>query len=267
MDLALSIAQSGLEAQHKNLEIISNNLANANTPAFKKSRAEFEDLPYIMQRQPGVQTTQETKSPNGLLMGTGTRLVGNSKVYTDGAPQQTGRSLDLAIQGRGFFQVQQPNGGGFAYTRAGHFVVNDQAQITMPNGYVLQPPVTLPPQYTSLDISADGIVQVTVPGNSTPQQLAQLQLADFVNPDGLQPIGQNLYLSTVSSGTEILGSPTAGPGSSTGYGSLNQGFIEGSNVNVVEEMVNLIEAQRAFEVTSKAVSSVDTMMDDLNRAV
>ncbi len=260
MDLALAIAQSGLEAQHKNLEIISNNLANANTPAYKKSRAEFEDLPYVIHQQPGVQTTQETKSPNGFMMGTGTKLVGNSKIYTNGSLIQTQRALDVAIQGRGFFQVQLPNGNGFAYTRAGHFEVNDQGQVTLPNGDVLQPPITLPNQYTNLTISQDGIVSVVTPGSNTPQQLAQLQLADFINPDGLQPIGENLYLSTASSGTEVLGTPD-----NSGYGLLTQGSLESSNVNVVEEMVNLIEAQRAFEVTSKAVSAVDNMMGNLTR--
>ena len=260
MDLALAIAKSGLEAQHKNIEIISNNLANSNTTSFKKSRAEFEDLPYEVVKQPGSPTSQETNSPNGFVMGTGSKLVSNSKIYSDGSLIQTERDLDVAIQGRGFFQIQLPNGGGDAYTRAGSFQVNDQGQLTLANGYVLQPPITLPQQYSSLSISQDGIVTVTLPGSSTPEQLGQLQLADFLNPDGLQPVGENLYISTVSSGEASLGNP-----SGEGYGKLYQHSLEGSNVNVVEEMVNLIEAQRAFEVTSKAVSSVDNMMENLNR--
>lgn len=260
MDQALAIAQSGLEAQHKNLEIISNNLANSNTPAFKKSRAQFEELPYQVITQPGSPTTQETNSPTGLVMGTGTKIVGNSKVYSDGDQIQTGRPLDVAISGRGFFQVTVPNGGGTAYTRAGSLQLNESGQMTLPNGYVLQPPITLPQSYTNLAIGQDGTVSVITPGNNNAQQIGRLQLADFVNPDGLQPIGQNLYLETLSSGNATLGNPTM-----NGYGSLVQDSLEGSNVNVVEEMVNLIEAQRAFEVTSKAVSAVDSMMQTLSR--
>jgi flagellar basal-body rod protein FlgG len=260
MDLALSIAKSGLEAQHQNLEIISNNLANSSTTAFKKSHAQFEDLPYTILKQPGSPTSQETNAPDGIVLGTGTKLVGNSKVYSDGSLVQTSRSLDVAIQGRGFIQVQRPNGDGFAYTRAGSFQVNEQGQLTLPNGYLVQPAITLPAQFSNLGISEDGIVTANVPGSTTSQQIGQLQLADFINPDGLQPLGENLFVTTNSSGTETLGNPGG-----QGYGSLRQGALEGSNVNVVEEMVNLIEAQRAFEVTSKAVSAVDSMMDYLNR--
>ncbi|MEO8400430.1 MAG: flagellar basal-body rod protein FlgG [Gammaproteobacteria bacterium] len=261
MDLALAIAKSGLEAQHQNLEIISNNLANASTPSFKKSRAEFEDLPYQVTTLPGSPTTQETNSPAGLVMGTGTKLVGNAKIYTQGSPIETKRDKDMAIQGRGFYQVQLPNGAGFAYTRDGAFSVNESGQLTMGNGYIVQPPITLPQQYSSLSVSTDGIVSATIPGG-TSSQIGQLQLADFVNPDGLQPLGGNLYASTTSSGAETLSNPDT-----QGYGRIVQGYIEGSNVNVVEEMVNLIEAQRAFEVTSKAVSTVDNMMEYLNKEV
>jgi len=260
MDLALAIAKSGMEAQHQNLEIISHNLANASTTSFKKSRAEFQDLPYNMIRQPGAPTTTETNGPNGIMMGSGTKLVGNSKIYSDGSAIITNRPLDVAIQGRGFLQVQIPNGGGYAYTRAGNLQINETGQLTLPNGYVVQPPITLPTQFTNLTISKDGIVSASTPGNNMPQQIGQLQLADFVNADALQPMGENLYLETTSSGTVTLGNPD-----NEGYGVLSQNQLEGSNVNVVEEMVNLIEAQRAFEVTSKAVSAVDSMMDDLNR--
>jgi flagellar basal-body rod protein FlgG len=260
MDLALAIAKSGLEAQHENLEVISNNLANASTTAFKKSRAEFQDLPYTVIKQPGSPTSQETNSPNGIVMGSGTTLVGNSKVYSDGSLVQTSRPLDIAIQGRGFIQVQMPNGAGYAYTRDGSLKINEQGQLALANGYVVQPPITMPAQFTNLSISSDGIVSANTPGSTTSQQLGQLQLADFINPDGLQPMGGNLYVSTTSSGTETLGNP-----GSQGYGVIHQNALEGSNVNVVEEMVNLIEAQRAFEVTSKAVSAVDNMMENLNR--
>ena len=259
MDLALSIAKSGMEAQHKNLEIISNNLANANTPSFKKSRAEYQDLPYEIQQLPGSPTSQDTNTPAGFMLGTGTKIVGNSKIYSDGELTETKRDKDIAIHGRGFFQVQLPNGGGFAYTRDGSFQANETGELTTSNGYVLQPPITLPQGYTSLQISQDGMVNVTS-STGVQTQVGQIQLADFLNPDGLQPLGGNLYLATTSSGTETLGNP-----GSAGYGDLYQNMIEGSNVNVVEEMVNLIEAQRAFEVTSKAVSSIDSMMEKLDQ--
>jgi flagellar basal-body rod protein FlgG len=260
MDLALAIAKSGLEAQHKNLEIISNNLANASTPSYKKSRAVFEDLPYDVITQPGSPTSQETNTTSGFVMGTGTKLVGNMKIYSDGPQTYTGRPFDVAISGSGFLQVQLPNGGGFAYTRAGSLTINEQGQLTLPNGYVVQPPITLPEGYQSLTISEDGLVSVIMNNQPNATQLGQLQLANFINPDGLQPIGNNLYLETTSSGTVTLENPDQ-----NGIGSIIQNAIEGSNVNVVEEMVNLIEAQRAFEVTSKAVSAVDNMMQYLSR--
>lgn len=260
MDLALSIARSGLEAQHENIEIISNNLANSSTTAFKRSRAEFADLPYQVMQQPGSPTTQDVNSPSGVLLGTGTKLIGNTKIYSDGALVNTDNPLNIAIQGRGFLEVQMPNGGGFAYTRAGSLNMNEQGQLTLSNGYIVQPPITLPTGYKDLTIGNDGTVTVITSGSSTPQQIGQIELYDFVNPDGLQPIGDNLYLSTVSSGSATSGTP-----GSNGYGQLRQGQLEGSNVNVVEEMVNLIEAQRAFEMTSKAVSTEDNMMEYLNK--
>lgn len=260
MDLALSIARSGLEAQHTNLEIISNNLANASTIGYKKSRAVFEDLPYEVVQQPGTPTTQQTMTSAGIVMGTGSRLVENIKLYIDGPQTLTGRPYDIAISGRGFFQVEIPNGGGFAYTRAGSFTLNEQGQLIMPNGYILQPPITLPQGYQDFTVAQDGTVTVTTGTSNIPQQIGQIQLTDFPNYDGLQPIGQNLYLETQSSGAAILGIPT-----NNGLGMLTQNFIEGSNVNVVEEMVNLIEAQRAFEITSKSVSAVDQMMQYLSR--
>lgn len=263
MDLALAIAKSGLEAQHENIEIISNNLANANTTAFKRSRAAFEDLPYDVVRQPGSPTSQETNSPTGLVMGTGVKLIGNSKIYKDGEPISTSRNLDVAIRGRGFLQVQLPNGGGYAYTRAGALDVNATGQIVDAHGYVIQPAMTIAQGSRNITISGEGVVEATLPGASTATQVGQMQLADFINPDGLEPMGGNLYRETLSSGTATLANPSLN--GATGYGEIRQMALEGSNVNVVEEMVNLIEAQRAFEVTSKAVSAVDGMMQNLTR--
>lgn len=263
MDLALAIAKSGLEAQHENIEIISNNLANANTTAFKRSRASFEDLPYDIINKPGSPTSQETNSPTGLVMGTGTKLVGNSKIFKDGEPISTSRDKDIAIRGRGFFQVQLPNGGGYAYTRAGSLQQNESGQLTDEHGYIIQPAITIPLGSKNLTISPDGIVQALAPGATAPTQVGQMQLADFMNPDGLESMGGNLYRETTSSGTVTLANPSIN--GATGYGELRQFALEGSNVNVVEEMVNLIEAQRAFEVTSKAVSAVDGMMQNLTR--
>lgn len=260
MDIALMIAKSGLDAHHKSIEVISNNLANANTPGFKKNRAEFEELPYQISRQVGATSADGTITPTGIAIGTGTKVSNNSKIFSDGAPIITDKALDIAIKGRGFLQVQLPNGGDFAYTRAGSLRLNEQGQLTMPNGYIIQPPITVPQGAGSLVITEDGTVSVTQNNTQTLQNIGQLQLADFINADGLEPIGQNLYQATLASGTATLGTPQQ-----TGLGSIEQGMIEGSNVNVVEEMVNLIEAQRAFEVTSKAVSAVDNMLQYLNQ--
>lgn len=259
MDQALTIARSGLDAHHKNIEIISNNLANANTPAFKRNRPEFADLPYQVIQQPGSPVAENDNTVAGLVEGTGTKLVGNKKIFIDGPPINTGNALDLQISGRGFFQVMLPNGSQIAYTRAGQFTTNELGQITTQNGYIVQPPITFPPGVQNINISQDGYINVTVNGVTT--QIGQLQLADFLNYDGLQPIGDNLYVPSISSGNVTLGIPTL-----NSYGAIIQGSYEGSNVNVVEEMVNLIEAQRAFEVTSKAVSTVDNMLAYLNQS-
>lgn len=261
MDLALMIAKSGLDAHHKSIEVISNNLANANTTAFKRNRAEFEELPYQTTSQPGATTADGVISPTGISIGTGAKMSNNAKIFTDGSQLNTNRDLDIAIRGRGFLQVQLPNGTDFAYTRAGNLHTNEQGQLTLPNGYLVQPPITVPPAVQKITISEDGIVSIVPQGSTTEQTIGQLQLADFINPDGLEPIGQNLFLQTSASGTATLANPTQ-----TGLGALQQGALEGSNVNVVEEMVNLIEAQRAFEVTSKAVSAVDSMLQYLDQA-
>ena len=263
MDLALAIAKSGLDAHHKNIEIISNNLANANTTAFKRSRPEFEELPYEVVKQPGSPTSENTNSTSGLVMGTGTKLANNKKIFTDGSLIQTDNQLDVAIQGRGFLKVQLPNGTDFAYTRTGTLQTNAEGQLITPAGYVVQPPITIPTTGVSrVEITEDGIVNVYTANSATntPQQVGQIELTDFINADGLQPLGENLYQVSVSSGPGTQGTPGL-----EGYGIIKQGALEGSNVNVVEEMVNLIEAQRAFEVTSKAVSAVDNMMQNLTR--
>lgn len=258
MDLALWTAKSGLEAHHKNLAIISNNLANANTVGFKKNRGEFEDLAYQIYREPGTPTSEETNSPNGIVLGTGVKLADNKKIFTEGSMVQTDNSLDVAINGRGFLRIQIPGQSEVAYTRAGSLQVNEMGQLVMHSGYVVQPPITIPEGTTGISISKDGIVSASNAGKL--EELGKFELADFINPGGLLPIGENLYQETISSGQPTMGTPNL-----DGFGSLNQGALEASNVNVVEEMVNLIEAQRSFEMASKAVAAIDNMLQNLNR--
>lgn len=260
MDLALLIARSGLDVHHKSIEVISNNLANANTTGFKKNRAEFEELPYQVVKEPGSPTSGSVNNPGGLIEGTGAKMSSNKKIFTDGAQIQTDNALDIAIKGRGFLEVQIPATGEMAYTRSGSLRLNQTGQLTTPDGYIIQPPITIPAGTQQISISEDGIVSATSATTPTAQQIGTLQLADFINTDGLQPIGENLYQATDASGNATLGSPQQ-----NGMGSITQGALEGSNVNVVEEMVNLIEAQRSFEVTSKAVSAIDSMLQHLNQ--
>lgn len=262
MDQALLIARSGLDVHHKSIEIISNNLANASTFGFKASRGEFEDLPYQVIKQAGSAITQNQNASSGLVMGTGAKLSNNKRIFTDGAQIATGNALDIAITGRGFIQVQPPAGSGQPfYTRNGSFTLNDQGQLMTQSGYIVQPPITIPTGVTQINITNDGFVNVMTATSPTEQQVGQLQLADFINQDGLQPIGENLYQATTGSGPAILSNPMQ-----NGLGTVKQAVLEGSNVNIVAEMVNLIEAQRAFEVTSKAVSAVDNMLQYLNQA-
>lgn len=258
MDMALLIAQSGLDAHHKNIEVISNNLANANTPSFKRNRAEFQDLPYQMISQAGSPVTQDLDAPNNLVIGTGTRMSNNKKIFMDGSPILTGAPLDLMIAGRGFLKVQTTNGN-YAYTRDGRLQVNEQGQLISSNGYVVQPPIAIPSGMQMDKISKDGIVTCKS-SDGTISQVGQLQISDFINPDGLIPLGENLYQESTVSGAAVTGNPA-----NNGLGTIMQGYYEASNVNVVEEMVNLIEAQRAFEVTSKAVTAVDNMLQNLSR--
>ncbi|MFO7602543.1 MAG: flagellar basal-body rod protein FlgG [Gammaproteobacteria bacterium] len=258
MNQALWIGKTGLDAQQSRLAVVSNNLANVNTTGYKKGRAVFEDLLYQNVRQPGGQTSQETQLPSGLTLGTGVRMVATQKLHSQGNLLQTSNPLDVAVQGRGFFQVLMPNGDQ-AYTRTGEFQVNSDGQLVTSAGYTVQPDITIPDNATSVTIGRDGTVSVSLPNNPAPAQVGTLQLADFVNPSGLQPVGENLYKETGASGAPQIG--TAGQNS---LGTTIQGSLESSNVNVVEELVNMIETQRAYEMNSKAISTADRMLQFVN---
>jgi flagellar basal-body rod protein FlgG len=243
------------------MAVVSNNLANVNTTGFKKSRAVFEDLLYQNVRQVGAATSQDTEAPSGMSLGTGVRVVATEKTYTQGNLNQTGNSLDLAVNGRGFFQILLPDGT-LAYTRAGDFQLSSQGQLVTSSGYVVQPGISIPQGAQSISIGADGVVSVLLAGQSAPTQVGTLQLADFVNPTGLQPRGENLLLETAASGTAQPGTP-----GQSGLGTLEQGAVESSNVNVVEEMVNMIETQRAYEMNTKAIQTTDQMLQYLSNNV
>ena len=258
MSQSLWIAKTGLEAQQNRLSVVSNNLANVNTTGYKRARAVFEDLLYQNLRQAGGQTSQETELPTGLSLGTGVRTVATQKLHTQGNLIQTNNTFDTAIQGKGFFQILKPNGD-IGYTRNGEFQVNSTGQLVNSSGYRVQPDIIIPENALSITIGSDGIVSVTQPGNPAPAQVGVIQIADFVNPAGLQSIGGNLYLETGASGAPVVGSPDT-----NNLGSLIQGSIESSNVNVVEELVNMIETQRAYEMNSKAISTADQMLQYVN---
>ncbi|MDO9372745.1 MAG: flagellar basal-body rod protein FlgG [Gammaproteobacteria bacterium] len=254
MNPALWIAKTGLDAQQTRLAVIANNLANVNTTGFKRGRAVFEDLLYQNVRQVGAQSSQNTQLPSGLMLGTGVRTVATEKLFTQGNVIQTNNSLDVAIQGRGFIQVLTPDGT-VAYTRDGAFQLNSQGQLVTASGYLLQPGITIPQNTLSITIGADGVVSARLPGSTASTQVGNLQLADFMNPAGLQPIGGNLYVASTASGTAQAGTPGL-----NGLGTLVQGSVESSNVNVVEELVSMIEAQRSYEMNSKAISTSDEML-------
>ena len=254
---SLWIAKTGLEAQQMSMDVIANNLANVSTNGFKRSRAVFEDLLYQTLRQPGAKSTQQTEIPSGLQLGTGVRPVATERIHTQGNVQQTGNSLDIAVNGGGFFQILQADGT-TAYSRDGSFQLNSQGQIVTASGYVVQPAITVPTNAIAVSISRDGIVSVTTSGSPTPTQIGQLQLASFVNTGGLQSQGENLYIETASSGSPSTGNP-----GSNGLGFLNQGYVETSNVNVAEELVNMIQTQRAFEINSRSIQASDQMLQKL----
>ncbi|MFN7271966.1 MAG: flagellar basal-body rod protein FlgG [Gammaproteobacteria bacterium] len=257
MDPALWAAKTGLEAQQTRMAVTANNLANVNTTGFKRGRVAFEDLLYQNVRQVGADAAQDTQLPSGLMLGTGVRVVATEKTYTQGNLQVTSNALDVAINGRGFFQVTLPDGTN-AYTRDGSFKVNAQGELVTSGGYRLQPAVSIPDGAQSVSIGTDGAVTVQLAGQAAPSQVGSLQIVDFINPAGLQARGENLALESAASGP-----PQAGTPGLNGLGALQQGALEASNVNVVEELVAMIETQRAYEMNSKAISTADKMLETL----
>jgi flagellar basal-body rod protein FlgG len=256
---SLWIAKTGLDAQQTQLDVISNNLANVSTNGFKRARAVFEDLLYQTVRQPGAQSSQQTQLPSGLQIGTGVRPVATERIFTQGNLQQTGNPLDLAIQGNGFLQVLMPDGT-TAYTRDGALQADSQGRLVTASGFSIQPAITVPANAQTVTVGRDGTVSAVVAGSNTPTQIGALQLVSFVNPAGLQSVGENMYLQTASSGT-----PNANTPGTNGLGLLMQGYVETSNVNVVEELVSMIQTQRAYEINSKAIQTSDQMLQKLTQ--
>ncbi len=256
---SLWIAKTGLDAQQTQMDTIANNLANVSTNGFKRSRAVFEDLLYQTIRQPGAQSSQQTQIPSGLQIGTGVRPVAAERIHTQGNLQQTGNQLDVAIQGSGFFQVLMPDGS-TGYTRDGSFQRDSQGQMVTSSGFPVQPAITLPANAISVTIGRDGVVSVTQPGVAAPVQVGSMQVTTFINPAGLMSQGENLYQETASSGTPSVNVP-----GTNGSGLLSQNYVETSNVNVVEEMVNMIQTQRAYEINSKAITTSDQMLQKLTQ--
>ena len=255
---ALYTAATGMQAQQINIDTIANNIANVNTTGFKQSRAEFQDLLYQNIRAAGTASSASTTYPVGLQLGLGTRPVATGRIYSQGDFQQTGNPLDLVIQGQGFFQVRTPSGE-TAYTRDGTFHLNAQGAIVTADGNVLEPQMTIPSGAQNIVIGNDGTVSVTLAGQTAAQTVGTIQIATFQNPGGLNPVGGNLFMATTASGDAITG----GPGQN-GLGTINQGFLEQSNVDIVKEMVNMIVAQRAYEVNSKAIRVADDMLSTIN---
>lgn len=256
---SLWISKTGLDAQQTQMDVISNNLANVSTSGFKRSRAVFEDLLYQTLRQPGSQTSQQTQLPSGLQLGTGVRPVATERIFTQGNLQQTSNDKDVAIQGTGFFQVLMPDGT-TAYTRDGSFQIDGQGQMVTSSGFAIQPAITIPANAQSVTVGRDGTISVVQSGSATPVQVGTLQLATFVNPAGLQAKGENLYAETSASGSASTNTP-----GTNGAGTLSQGYVETSNVNVVEELVNMIQTQRAYEINSKAITTSDQMLQKLTQ--
>lgn len=251
---ALWAAKTGLDAQQTQMSVTANNLANANTTGFKRSRAVFEDLLYQNVTQVGADTSETTQSPTGLNIGTGVRVVATEKNYTQGSINSTGNAFDMAVQGQGFFQVLQPSGQ-LAYTRDGSFQLNAQGQLVTASGYPIQPAITIPTGAQSVTIGTDGTVSVQLPNQTTPTTVGKIQLANFINPAGLEDQGGNLAVETASSGPPTIGTPGL-----SGLGTLIQGSVEGSNVDVVQELVNMIQTQEAYEMDSRAVQTTDQML-------
>lgn len=256
---SLWIAKTGLTAQQMNMDIISNNLANVSTSGFKRQRAVFEDLLYQTVRQPGAQSSEQTTLPSGLQIGTGVRPVATERIHSQGNLEATDNSSDVAINGQGFFQVLLPDGTQ-AYTRNGTFQVNQNGQLVTAAGYEIQPTINIPSNAIKMTVARDGVVNVTLANQSTQVQVGQLTLHTFINDTGLESMGENLYLETESSGA-----PTENTPGLNGAGLLYQGYTETSNVNVAEELVNMIQVQRAYEINSKAISASDQMLQRLNQ--
>ncbi len=256
---SLWIAKTGMEAQQMQLDVISNNLANSSTNGFKRAHAVFEDLMYQNLRQVGSSTSEQSQLPTGLQVGLGVRTVATTRSFTQGSLQQSGNNLDIAVQGNGFFQITMPDGT-INYTRDGAFQVNAQGQLVTSNGLPVANGITVPANATNVAISADGNVTASIPGNVSPQPIGTIALASFINPAGLEPRGQNLYAETAASGQPNTGTP-----GTNGLGQLMQGFLETSNVNVVQELVSMIQTQRAYEMNSKAIQTSDQMLQKLGQ--
>ncbi|MBS0373537.1 MAG: flagellar basal-body rod protein FlgG [Proteobacteria bacterium] len=259
MTPALWAAKTGLDAQDTRMAVISNNIANVNTTGYKQSRGVFQDLIYQNVRQVGSQSTQDTQLPSGMYIGTGVRVVATEKVFTQGSLTSTSNALDVAIQGNGFFQVLMPDGT-LGYTRDGTFQLNSQGQVVTSAGYQLQPPITVPQNAISVTIGSDGTVSVLSPGSTAPTTVGQIQLVGFANNAGLEPRGQNLLTESAASGAPQVGTPGL-----NGLGTLLQGNLEGSNVNVVQELVSMIETQRAYEMNSKSIETTSQMLNYLTQ--
>jgi len=258
---ALWTAATGMQSQQLTLDVIANNLANVQTAGFKRSRVDFQDLIYEHAQLPGTISAQGREVPTGFQVGHGSRAVSTHSLFIEGDIQQTGNPLDLAIEGNGFFQITQPNGE-TAYTRAGTFKKDSQGRLVSSEGFPVQPEITIPPDALSVTIAVDGTVSITQPGSVQPQEVGTIELVRFVNPAGLQSTGHNLFLPTKASGDATPGTP-----GKEGLGTLLQGYTESSNVNVVEEMVNLIVGQRAYEINSRAIRTADEMMQTANNLV
>lgn len=261
MHPALWVSKTGLSAQDTNMSTISNNLANVNTTGFKRDRAVFQDLLYQVNRQPGGMNTQNSELPSGLQLGTGVRVVGTAKQFSQGNLEVTEQPLDLAVDGRGFLQIAMPDGQ-TAYTRDGQFQPNADGDVVTPEGYPLEPNINIPDNATSVTIGKDGTVSAITDDQAAPVDLGQITLVDFINPQGLQAIGNNLFKETNASGDPAEGEPGL-----AGLGSLQQGMVESSNVEVVEELVNMITTQRAYEMNSKVVSTTDQMLQFITQNI
>jgi flagellar basal-body rod protein FlgG len=256
---SLAVVRTGLEGEQTNMDVIANNLANINTTGFKKMRPVFADLLYQDQTQAGGFTSQATNYPSGLQQGTGANVIATEPVVTQGSLEQTGNALDLALNGQGYFQILQPNGQ-VAYTRDGSLQISAQGQIVTAQGYLLQPPITIPRGAQSITIGTDGTVSVQMQGQAQPSQIGLIQLANFINPAGLQNTGDNLAIQTQASGAPVTGQP-----SQNGLGTVAQGYVEGSNVSVVDEMIDMIATQRAYELNTQAAKNVDQMLSYLTQ--